>query len=388
VHVVLVSTYSPLAVGGIGQFVHDLSIALHRRGHEVTAVYRYERPEFRISGELRNAAHLVELRPRDVGGLRTFSVNRQTSSWVRNNRRNIDALHVLNPMPMAAAAIRAGHKYGVPSVATIYAKYPRSPKPLLRWANARAQEIVLREADVLAYESVNTMREFAPVKGRVILNGIDTEYFCPRPEVRERMRQTLGVPEDEFVLLFLGRMDRLKGIYLFLEALGHLRRRAGRFSCLLVGSLEVDDIPQWIGKLGLKDTVKLIGPVGKLDVLDYYCAADLFVLPSYLEGISSALIEAMACGLPVVATNVGGNPEVIRDGIDGIVIEPGNRHALSEALARFVENPSLARSFGAAARARIQERFSLDVMTEQYLKAYGEARAKSQMTSPPLSGWL
>ena len=132
----------------------------------------------------------------------------------------------------------------------------------------------------------------------------------------------MGIPPDETVLLFLGRMDRLKGIYPFLEAVAALRKRRRGFSALLVGSVELADIPERIRQLGVGDLVRLIGPVGKLDVLDYYCGSDVFVLPSYLEGISSSLIESMACGLPALATRVGGNTDIK---VDVRVIAATNR---------------------------------------------------------------
>ncbi len=371
--VLLVSTYSPVAVGGIGQFVHDLSIALHRRDKSVTAIYRYEPPEFPVSKTLATAANLVEIRPWDVSGLRTFSVNRRTVYWIARHWREFDVFHVLNPMPMAAAALRAGHHHGIPSVVTIYAKYPVSPKRMLRWANARAQKTLLTEADVLVYESANTMREFEGYPGRVILNGIDTDYFRPREDLRRRVRESLQIPSDRFVVLFLGRMDRLKGIYVFLDAIAALARRRKDFIALLVGSIEVSDIPSRIRALDIGGVTRLLGPVSKLDVLDYYCASDAFVLPSYLEGISSALIEAMACGLPAIATSVGGNPEVVRNDVDGILIPPDDSEALADSLNRMASSGRLQQAMGASARLRIQERFSLEAMTSMYLQAYEEA---------------
>jgi len=373
---VLVSTYSPFAVGGIGQFVHDLSIALHRRGIQVTALYRYEKPEFGPSDAFADAARLAEIRPRNVKGWRTLSVNRRTAAWIARNRTDIDVLHLLNPMPMAAAGLRAGHRFGIPSVVTIYAKYPRSANPLLRKINSRAERILLEENDVLAFESENTAREFANSRGRVVLNGIDTDYFRPRPELRIKARVALGLSETTPVILFLGRMDRLKGIYVFLEALKLLSGRVDGLVALLVGSVEVGDLEDRIGQLGLKQVVRVIGPVGKLDVLDYYCAADLFVLPSYLEGISSALVEAMSIALPVVATGVGGNPEVVRDGIEGLLIPPGDPRALARAMERIILDAQLRKRMGSAARSRIESAFSLEAMTDQYIAAYAEAREK------------
>jgi glycosyltransferase involved in cell wall biosynthesis len=359
-----------MAVGGIGQFVHDISIALRRRGFSVTAMYRYETPEFEASDKFLGSARLIEIRPWNFPGLRTISVNLQTGSWIRRHRDEFDVLHVLNPMPMAASALRAGHRFNIPSVVTIYAKYPLSPNRLLRIVNERAQRILLREADLLVYESANTMREFVPHVGRVILNGIDPGYFRPRSDLRSKLRESLGIGIDDFVILFLGRLDRLKGIYVFLEAIAALRERRKDFRALLVGSVEVSGIPELIKQHGIDDVTRLVGPAGKLDVLDYYCASDVFVLPSFLEGISSALIEAMACGLPVVATSVGGNTEVVHDGVDGILFPPGDVRTLSKCLEDLLDHRDRGHLLGTRARNRIEEQFNLDSMTDAYVQAY------------------
>ncbi len=368
--------YSPLAVGGIGQFIHDFGIALNRRGNEVTALYRYEMPEFAPDEDYARAVRSVELRPWQVGGLRTVSLNFKAVGWIRSHRQEIDLVHVLNPMPTCAAALRAAHRLGIPVVSTVFAKYPRSPKPLLRILNLRAGRIILQESEVLVYESANTARDYSSPSGRVILNGINTDYFRPQLELRSRVRRSLSIGGGEFVLLFLGRMDELKGIYVFVDALEELYRRHVDFRAILVGSIEVQDLQTRLRQSQAGSNVTLLGPMSKLDVLQYYCAADVFVLPSYLEGISSALLEAMSCGTPVIATKVGGNTEVVRDGVDGILVEPRKPHEIADATIRLLEDKALRQRLGASARLRIIDQFSLERMTDEYVRAYSEARSK------------
>ena len=376
VRIALVSTYSPLAVGGIGQFIHDFGIALNRRGNEVTALYRYEIPEFAADEEYEKAVRSVELRPRQVGGLRTLSLNRKAVGWISSHRQEIDLVHVLNPMPVCAAALRRAHRHGIPVVSTVFAKYPRSPKRLLQILNARAGRIILEESDILVYESANTARDYSSPSGRVILNGIDTGYFRPQLELRSRVRRNLSIDGSRFVALFLGRMDQLKGIYVFVEALEELRKLRTDFSAILVGSIEVQNLQTRLSESRAGSNVTLIGPVSKLDVLQYYSAADVFVLPSYLEGISSALLEAMSCGTPVIATNIGGNKEVVRDGVEGILVEPGKPKEIAAAMTRLLDDKALRQRLGASARLRILDQFSLERMTEEYIGAYHEAGSK------------
>jgi len=368
--------YSPLAVGGIGQFIHDFGIALRGRGHDVTAVFRYEIPEFSADEGFNESVRQVEIRPWQIGGFRTLSLNLKTVSWLGEHRNEFDIVHVLNPMPVCAAAMRAAHRYRIPVVATIYAKYPRSPKILLRFVNDRAQEQILREADSLVYEAPSTQEDFSLFPGRVILNGVDTQLYKPNLARRASVRKSLGIALDDFVVLYLGRLDKLKGIYTLLDALQILRTGAETVTTLLVGSVEIRDLENEIGRRGLRSFAKVVGPVGKNDVVDYYCSADVFVLPSFLEGISSALIEAMACGTPVVATNVGGNTSVVRHEQDGLLVPPGNPHSLAKALLAIMNDVGLRRSLGTSARARIQDRFSLETMTNEYEAVYREVSSR------------
>jgi len=171
-------------------------------------------------------------------------------------------------------------------------------------------------------------------------------------------------------------MDQLKGIYVFVEALEELRKLRTDFSAILVGSIEVQNLQTRLSESRAGSNVTLIGPVSKLDVLQYYSAADVFVLPSYLEGISSALLEAMSCGTPVIATNIGGNKEVVRDGVEGILVEPGKPKEIAAAMTRLLDDKALRQRLGASARLRILDQFSLERMTEEYIGAYHEAGSK------------
>jgi glycosyltransferase involved in cell wall biosynthesis len=103
----------------------------------------------------------------------------------------------------------------------------------------------------------------------------------------------------------------------------------------------------------------LAGELSIADVRARMSASAVFVLPSHSEGQPISVLEAMACALPVIATRVGGIPETVRDGVDGIIVDPGNVGALSDAIERLVTRPQLRREMGAAARRRVQERYDM-----------------------------
>jgi glycosyltransferase involved in cell wall biosynthesis len=113
-------------------------------------------------------------------------------------------------------------------------------------------------------------------------------------------------------------------------------------------------------------------PGSRDDVPELMRRLDLFVLPSTAEGISNTVLEAMASGLPVVATEVGGNPELVEDGVTGTLVPPGNAGAMARAIAAYQDDPDLGRAHGARGRERVLERFALERMVGDYTRLYEE----------------
>jgi glycosyltransferase involved in cell wall biosynthesis len=121
-------------------------------------------------------------------------------------------------------------------------------------------------------------------------------------------------------------------------------------------------------KLDIADNVHFIGQVANVD--EFYQLSDIFVLPSYAEGMPNALLEAMACGLPVIASRIGGVVDVVEEGKTGILFESGNVAELSSALKRLLEDGALRRKLGAEARKTIIEKFSIDKVVYEYIGLY------------------
>jgi sugar transferase (PEP-CTERM/EpsH1 system associated) len=193
-----------------------------------------------------------------------------------------------------------------------------------------------------------------------IYNGVDTVAFRPRGEAREG-GGGLGIPEDAFVVGSVGRLDPIKNFPAFVEA---ARRLGARARFVLVG-----DGPERARLESLAGgAVKFLGE--REDVPDLFRAFDLFVLPSLNEGVSNTILEAMASGLPVVATRVGGNVELVEEGRTGTLVPPGDAGALEAAVRRYLDDPALARAQGAAGRARVLERFGIDAMVRGYEAVY------------------
>lgn len=178
-----------------------------------------------------------------------------------------------------------------------------------------------------------------------------------------------------FVIGTVGRMQAVKDPLNLVEAFLHLRRSrpdlAPRVRLAMVGDGALrEPVEARLRDGGAREAASL--PGAREDVAEQLRAFDLFVLPSKAEGISNTILEAMATGLPVVATRVGGNPELVEEGRTGLLVPPSDPAALAAAFARYAENPGLVAEHGAAGRARARAEFSLDRMVARYTALYDE----------------
>jgi glycosyltransferase involved in cell wall biosynthesis len=149
-----------------------------------------------------------------------------------------------------------------------------------------------------------------------------------------------------------------------------LKERHPVHALIVGGGRRIDEIKALAASLGLAGEVHFLGT--RRDVPDLLNAMDIFVLPSYSEGVSLALLEAMAAGLPVIATAVGGLPEVVTDGENGLLIPPRDAEALATALARLLEASDFAKKLGQNARKHVREHFSLDRLGREINEIYEE----------------
>lgn len=212
-----------------------------------------------------------------------------------------------------------------------------------------------------------------PRRVEQIYNGVDAERFHPRAEGFRAVGPAGFFTGTEIIIGTVGRMVAVKDhptlVRAFIDLIGsapHLRDRVrlviagegpARAECLALLAAARADWLAWL-------------PGERDDVPDLMRTFDVFALPSLGEGISNTILEAMATGLPVVATRVGGNPELVEDGVTGSLVPVGIHHALAAALRKYVDDIALARRHGANARKRAEERFSIDAMVAGYLSVY------------------
>lgn len=213
---------------------------------------------------------------------------------------------------------------------------------------------------------------------RVIYNGVDTEKFSRNSSERSETRASLFIPRERFVAGTVGRLVPIKDQQTLLQAAQILVQRGQDIHVLLVGDgPELGNLKRYAAAAtALAGRVTFTGASDAVTSL--IRAMDAFVLPSVCEGMSNTILEAMACGVPVVATRVGGSPELVEDGRSGFLFAPRDVNRLSELLLWMIENERERVGLGEGARQRAVESFSIGTMVDQYRELYRDlGRRKS-----------
>ena len=238
----------------------------------------------------------------------------------------------------------------------------------------RVQRLACRLADhiLVNAEAVRqwlTAEGYDPTRISVIRNGLELSRFTP-PGDDASLRRELGLPAGVPVVAMLSRLSRMKGVEDFLDAAAAVAERFKEAHFLVIGdTIDPDgsryrrELEDRAARLGLQKRVTFTG--FRLDVPRLLSAVTVSVLPSLSEGLSNTILESMAAGAPVVATRVGGSPEALEDGVDGLLIPPRDSAALSRAIAWVLEHPEASREMGRRARARVAEEFSLQRMIRE-----------------------
>jgi colanic acid/amylovoran biosynthesis glycosyltransferase len=202
-------------------------------------------------------------------------------------------------------------------------------------------------------------------KFRIVRCGIFRDEFKPRPAGRGPARR----------LLCVGRLCPSKGQAILVEAAALLRDKGRDFRLILLGGGEdLEAVRSLVAERGLGGLVEVAGPVGHARVKEELAAADLFVLPSFAEGIPVALMEAMAAGIPVISTGITGIPELIEHGVDGILTQPSNVGQLAEAIESFLLGTADADRLAAAAEAKVAAMYDAESNTKALGELFLEAR--------------
>ena len=236
---------------------------------------------------------------------------------------------------------------------------------LRRGAGALTQGFVSVSAETERF--ARRHHEALPWLHEVIENGVEVARYAPQPELRRQTRAALGADEQTFVIGTVGRLQPVKNHELLVEAAAPL---LGPKTLLVIAGdgPELAAIEARAQRLGVSEHVRLLGY--RADIQALMGAFDTFAMSSRTEGLPLVLLEAMASALPVVSTEVGGIAKVVRHGEYGLLVPEGDAKALGAALAIVREDRLRGEAMGAAGRAAVSQRYSIDAMAERYMALY------------------
>lgn len=206
----------------------------------------------------------------------------------------------------------------------------------------------------------------------VMHNGVDTNFF--HPANREESRDKLGLPKNRPLILTIRRLVYKNGLDTFIESASLLTRECSDLLFVVIGKGPNRKlIEKRVRELGIENNVRLTGFVPEKLLPLYYNAADYFVIPSSSgEGLPLVLLEAMACGLPVIGTSVGGTPEIVEDMRNGVLVPPRNPKALAKTISKFLSNKELGPAIGEEARKTVEDKFTWEENVRRLQNVYDE----------------
>jgi glycosyltransferase involved in cell wall biosynthesis len=354
--------YFPPEVGGLESHVYHLCRALARRGHRVDIV----------TSRTRETAPVHEIMD-GVGVWRTWFPMRNPTGW---------ALHALGSMPRFGSLARSAdlvhaqafasvvpgmvvkRALGVPLVSTYHTSHflRRASSPFWRPVFRR----MIRAADhnlAASAEIARVAEEVAPgVRVEALVNGVDTELFRPVAPALE------PPPPGRRRLVAARRLFPKNGVEYLVRALPALATRADVEAVLIGDGPERGRLEALARELGVAERTRFLGSRPHADMPGLVCSAELAIVPSLVEATSVAALEAMSCGVPVAASDVGGLPEIV-DASVGALFRPGDPDDLARTVAALLQRPDL-RALGLRARERVVARWSNERLAERHLEIY------------------
>lgn len=363
--------YHPVAAGGAERQARLQAEELVLRGHHVTVVCPAAAGV--VSGIV-DGVNVVRLPTVPRRPFRTVSYLAALTGYLVLRVRTFDVVHVHLANPQADVATILGALFRRPVYVKVASGGELGEVGRYRRLAILTRYVGLRGAmrvQAISDEIERDLRGIGIPPARIVRNpnGIDLARLGDvpvRPDATSR--EALDLPVAEVLVIYVGRFADYKGIDDLLAAWHDVEPVSNKL--LLVGATAKDAPPDFLGSKNV-----VVRPWTS-EIATYLRAADVFVLPSHSEGMSNALLEAMASGLPAVATRVGAAESMIADGVTGILIDPGDRTALTAALQRLIEDGKLRRRLGSAASESVRSRYGITTVVDTIERSYREIVGK------------
>jgi glycosyltransferase involved in cell wall biosynthesis len=342
------------------------------REHGIDAAILTRRPAGAPSFERHEGVAIRRISVPGGPGLRSISFTALGTLDIFKHRHEIDLIHAHSIMSPTTIAALSGTLLRKPRLVTLHQSYEPEHllgKPFGKQRLDLFRRIIPRFISISSdIEQLLLAHDVPAARIVSIPNGIDTTTFKPAPSTeRTELRRQLNLPEGIPIAVFVGRLQPVKQVDVLLQAWAGLTK--GRLVILGDGEQRAS-LEAQATRLSLNNRVEFHGMVP--NVVDFLRAADIFVLPSASEGLSVALLEAMASGLVPIATAIGGTTDLIQDGHTGLLVQSGDIAGLNAALRHALSDADWRRSIGASARSFVVAKYDMRVIAARLASVYRE----------------
>lgn len=358
----------PPVARGAGYYVYNLSKKLIERGYKVTIFTRGSWKKTYCEEIDGISVYRVRFAPVYPFHLQFhgFFINK----LIKAMESNFDVIHLHNPLiPVIRTSLptiitELGTVKGGVAHREALDLFSLGLKIFAKLYISIEQKLVSNVDKVTAVSNscAHELKSYYGIKDvEVVYNGVDTNFFVP-----SEMRN-----EDEPYILYTGSLDALKGLTDLIRSAKYVCQEYQNVEFIMVGRGPLEKkLKKLVHDLGLEEKICFTGYVNREVLLKYYQNATIFVLPSYHEGLPTAILEAMACGLPVVATAVTGTSEVILDGETGLLIPPKRPDKLTNAILRLLINKELREKMSKNAKEYVKRNFTWDIIAKNFEEIY------------------
>lgn len=371
--VMIISSFYP-HIGGAERQAQQLAVRLLQSGITVHILTR--RLPGLIPYEETDGIPVHRVATIGRGALASLSYTASTLVWLFQHRSDLDVIHCHQPFSPMTIGLVAKALWGRPIIVKLTASGSHGNlHEIQRMPLTRVRKRMMQHVDhfvAISEEVVTELHAWGIPEERIVQipNGVDTDRFTPPALTdKQRTQEALGLADAAQVVVCVGRLTAKKRVDILLQAWESVHRVHTSARLLLLG-----DGPEQTALQALADELDLGLSVtfygAQPDILPYLHAADVFVLPSVSEGLSNALLEAMAAGLPCIVSNIGGNVDLITDGENGLFFGSGNVKQLTEMLLRILRNDMERCEFGRRARETVKVSHSMDRVVEKYVELY------------------
>jgi glycosyltransferase involved in cell wall biosynthesis len=360
------SEFPPIAAGG-GYHIYNLSKKLVERGYKVTVFARGSRKKTyyeEVDGISVYRVRYIPLYPfhlqfHGIFVNRLFKSMESSFDLVHLHNSNIPVIHSSLPTIVTEHGTMQGYvnnRKALDLQSLVVKAFSRMYVSIDRKVIEGANKVI-----AVSNACARELQDYYGIKDvDVVYNGVDTNFFIPAEEKEWK---------DPYVL-YTGRLSPEKGLLDLIESAKYMCQDYPETKFVIIGRGPLERrLRKLVHNLNLNKSISFLGYMNQNTLVKYYQNAMVYVLPSYIEGLSTTLLEAMSCGIPTIATNIAANSEVVVDNETGILVPPGDSKALTDAIIYLLENEDIRESMGKNARKKV-EGYSWERIVEETEKVY------------------